>query len=173
MRLIIASLALAVAPLAPAAGQAVGMQVVDTAGGPVGSVVAIKGDTVTVKTDRHEVALPKSSFTPHEGKLLFGMTRAELNAATDQTLAEAAAALQVGAVVRGSAGTPVGTIDAIDEQFVTLKLDDGALIRLPRSGIGPSEQGAIIGFTVEQLRAQVEAATADAGGAQADASGGQ
>ena len=64
------------APLAPAAAQTPGMQVVDTNGGAVGVVTAIKGDLVTVKTDKHEVALPKTSFTVHEGKLLFGMTQA-------------------------------------------------------------------------------------------------
>ena len=59
--------------LAQTAGISVGMQVVDTSGGAVGTVTGINGDVLTVKTDRHEVALPRSSFTPSEGKLLFGM----------------------------------------------------------------------------------------------------
>ena len=58
MRLIIgtfAALALA-APAAPALAQAapaVGMQIVDTAGAPVGTVTAIKGDNLQVKTYKH------------------------------------------------------------------------------------------------------------------------
>ena len=167
MRLIIASIALAAASLAaPATAQSVGMQVVDTAGRPVGSVIAIKGDLLTIKTDRHEVALAKDSFTPHQGKLLFGMTQAELNAATDQSLAEAAAMVQPGAVVKGAAGTPVGTIDSIDAETVTVKLEGGALLRLPRSGIGPGPDGPVIGFTAEQLQAQVTAATQNGAAAQ-------
>jgi hypothetical protein len=89
MRLIlgtITALGLAVAaPLAPAAAQAqaainVGMQVADSAGGAVGSVAAVKGDNLLIKTDKHEVLLPKTSFSVSEGKLLFGMTQAQLNA---------------------------------------------------------------------------------------------
>jgi preprotein translocase subunit YajC len=168
MRLYIASLALVpvtAALTAPAAavaqaaeGIAVGSQVVDTKGGVVGIVSSIRGDVILVKTDRHEVALPKVSFTPNEGKLLFGMTQAELNAATDATLAAAAANLVPGATVRGSAGAKVGTIDAIDTEFATIKLESGNLVRIPRSGIGANAEGAVIGLTAEQLEQKAEGA---------------
>ena len=46
----------------------------------VGTVTAIKGDNLVIKTDKHEVQLPKSSFTFANGKALFGMTQAQLNA---------------------------------------------------------------------------------------------
>ena len=85
MRLItgtIAAVALAIAaPAAPAFAQSVGMQVVDTAGAPVGTVTAIKGDNIQLKTDKHEALLPKASFTPANGKLLFAMTQAQLDSA--------------------------------------------------------------------------------------------
>lgn len=158
MRLIFASLALASLPLtlaAPAQAQSVGMQVVDTSGGNVGLVSKIDANLVTVRTDRHEVALPKASFTPHEGKLLFGMTQAELNAATDKSLAEAAAALQPGATVKGSAGASVGTIDSIDADFVTIKLESEKLVRIPRAGIAAGAEGAVIGMTAQELAAHV------------------
>ena len=89
-----ASLILAVTvPAASAAAQSVGMAVTDVNGGPVGTVTGVNGDVVTVKTDRLEANLPKASFTPHEGKLLVGMTQAELNAAIEKDRAAAEASL--------------------------------------------------------------------------------
>ena len=134
MRLATASLAFAsmafAVPLAPALAQTAGMQVVDTTGGAVGTVVSVSGDNVVIKTDRHQVALPKTSFTAHEGKLLFGMTQAQLNAETEKSLADAAAAIAAGATVKGSAGSVVGTIDTVDAESVTIKLQSGSLIRV-------------------------------------------
>ena len=121
------------------------MPVVDAKGGAVGTVTGVTGDLVVVKTDRHEVSLPKASFTVDQGKLLFGMTQAELNAATEKSLADAAAALVVGAPVKGTDGATVGTIDAIDAEFATIKLASGKLVRIPRSGLGASADGAVIG----------------------------
>ncbi len=40
-------------------------------------------DMLILKTDKHEVQLPLSSFTANQGKLLFGMTAEQLNAAAD------------------------------------------------------------------------------------------
>jgi preprotein translocase subunit YajC len=154
-----ASLALA-APLSPALGQAaggfvVGTPVTDANGGPVGTVTAVNGDVVTIKTDRLETNLSKSSFAESEGKLLVGMTQAELNAAIEQDKAAAEASLAVGSPVKGSAGTEVGTIEAIDAEFVTLKLALGKSIRIPRAGIAGSAGGALIGLTAAELEAQV------------------
>ena len=146
------SLSLA-APAAPAFAQAAGTQVVDTSGGAVGTVVRVDGDNVVIKTDKHEVALPKTSFTPHEGKLLFGMTQAQLNAATEKSLAEAAAAIAPGATVKGSGGAVLGTIDAVDTEFVTIKLQSGNLVRIPRSGVAAGTGDVVIGLTAEELEA--------------------
>ena len=69
MRLILGTFAaLGIALAAPAAAQSVGMQIVDTAGAPVGTVTAIQGDNLQVKTDKHEVLVPKASFTLNGGK---------------------------------------------------------------------------------------------------------
>jgi len=130
LSLAVAGLALAI----PAAAQTPGMQVVDTKGAAVGVVTGIKGDLVMVKTDKHEVALPKTSFTPDKGKLLFGMTQAELNAATEKSLAEAAAAVAPGATVKGTGGATIGTVDAVDTEFVTLKLQSGRTRAHPAFG---------------------------------------
>ena len=151
----IAAISLAfAAPAAPALAQAAGTQVVDTGGGAVGTVVRVDGDNIVIKTDKHEVALPKTSFTPHEGKLLFGMTQAQLNAATEKSLAEAAAAIAPGATVTGSGGAVLGTIDAVDTEFVTIKLQSGTMVRIPRSGVAAGNGEVVIGLTAEELEAQ-------------------
>ena len=120
-----------------------------------GVVTAVNGDVVTIKTDRLETNLSKSSFAQSEGKLLVGMTQAELNATIEKDKAAAEASLAVGAPVKGSAGTEVGTIEAIDAEFVTLKLASGKSIRIPRAGIAGSATGAVIGLTAAELEAQV------------------
>jgi len=155
-----ASLALA-APLSPALGQAaggfaVGTQVTDANGGPVGTVTAVNGDIVTIKTDKFETNLSKSSFAQSDGKLLVGMTQAELNAAIEQDKAAADASLAVGAPVNDGAGAPAGTIEAIDAEFVTLKLASGKSVRLPRNAIAGSANGAVIGITAAELEAQAK-----------------
>lgn len=152
------------APLTTAAsaqaGISPGMQIVDQSGNPVGTVTAVSGADLTVKTDRHEIRLPAASFTPNEGKLLFAMTRDQLNAETDAALAEANAAVAVGAEVRDSAGAVAGTIDALDDSTVTLKLASGDLVRLPRSGVAGSQDGAVLGVTNSELQAMAAEASA-------------
>ena len=166
MRLAIASLAFVsmtfVVPLAPSVAQTAGMQVVDTGGGSVGTVVRVDGDNVVIKTDKHQVALPKTSFTTHEGKLLFGMTQAQLNAETEKSLAEAEASIAAGATVKGTAGAVVGTIDAVDSESVTIKLQSGSLFRVPRSGVAAGGDGVVVGLTAEELDAQVSASATPA-----------
>jgi preprotein translocase subunit YajC len=150
----IASVALALAiPSAAAFAQTAGMQVVDTSGGAVGTVVGVDGENVVIKTDKHEVALPKTSFTAHEGRLLFGMTQAQLNAATEKSLAEAAAAIAPGATVKGSGGSVVGTIDAVDTETVTIKLASGSLVRVPKTGVAAGNGEVVVGLTAQELEA--------------------
>lgn len=155
LRLLAATAALALAAPVAAVAQAPaivpGTQVVDTAGNPVGNVTSVKGGQVVVKTDRLEVALPASSFTPNEGKLLFALTQAQLNQQTEAALAEANAKLVAGTNVYGQSGTLAGTIDAIDAETVTIKLTSGKLVRLPRNGIAPNDKGAVLGISAAEL----------------------
>ena len=156
-------LALAV-PVLPAAAQAqasitVGMQVTDASGGPVGTVTAIQGDNLLVKTDKHEALLAKGSFTPANGKLLFGMTQAQLNAEIEKGLAAADAAVVAGATVKGSDGTTVGTIDTATAESVTIALASGQKVQLSRNSVrGNADGTVVIGLTAAQLEAQVQAA---------------
>jgi hypothetical protein len=154
------SLALAL-PGAPAVAQAtasisVGMQVTDANGGPVGTVTAIQGDNLVVKTDKHEALLGKGSFTPANGKLLFGMTQAQLNAEVEKGLAAAQATVAQGATVKGANGKVLGTIDTVDAESVTMKLPSGQLIKMPRQSVRGNVDGTVTsGLTSEQLEAQV------------------
>lgn len=147
-----AALAL-VTPAAVAQSPAIvpGTQVVDTAGNPVGTIFSVKGDQLVVETDKLKVSLPANSFTPSEGKLLFALTRDQLNQQTEAALAEANAKLAAGANVYGQSGALAGTIDAIDADFVTLKLTSGKLVRLPRNGIAASDKGAVLGVSAAEL----------------------
>ena len=161
MRLLVAltSAMIAIAPLAPAAAQqadgfAVGAQVLDTAGNPVGTVSAVNGDVVTVKTDKLDANLAKGSFAQQDGKLFVGLTQAELNAAVEKDKAAAEASLAVGKPIKDSAGTEVGAIEAIDAEFVTLKLKSGKSVRVPRSGVAGGANGAVVGARAADIEAQ-------------------
>jgi len=147
-----ASLGAIPAAAATAAEVKPGMQVVDTAGGSVGTVTAVKGDSLVLKTDKHEVQLPLTAFTASEGKLLFGMTAAELNAATDKAMAEASAAIAVGAQVYGREGAVAGQIEAVEAELITIKLTTGESIRLPRSAVGAGPNGVVLGLSAEELK---------------------
>ena len=155
MRLFVAFASAALALAAPAHAQAdgftVGAQVLDPSGNSVGTITAVNGDVVTVKTDKVDATLGKGSFAQQDGKLYIGNTQAELNALVEQTNAAAAASLAVGAPVKDSGGAAVGSIEAIDAEFVTLKLASGKSVRIPRSGIAGSANGAVVGLTAADL----------------------
>jgi hypothetical protein len=163
MRLILGTFAafgLAVAASSPACAQAVGMQVVDAAGGAVGTVTAIQGDNIQIKTDKHDALLPKRSFTLVNGKLLFGMTQAQLDQKIEEADAAAAKAVVTGATVKGSGGTPVGTIDTVAAGNVTIALTSGKKLQMPLSGVRGSPDGTVVvGYTAEQLDALVNGAS--------------
>ena len=151
---------IAAAPVAAAAAQAaaaisVGMPVVDVSGAPVGVIASRKGDSVMLKTDLYEIPLGVGSFTVQDGKAYFGMTRAQANAEYEKLQAAAKASLAPGAPVKGLAGTKIGTIASIDETSVTLKLESGQSVILPRSGIAGGPDGAVVGITAEDLARKV------------------
>jgi hypothetical protein len=81
-----AFIAVAEPAMAQAPEIAVGAVIKDMAGAEVGTVTAIDGAAVLVKTDRHEVQVPVASMAPHDGAFLIMMSREQLNAAVDQML---------------------------------------------------------------------------------------
>jgi preprotein translocase subunit YajC len=157
LRTAAAAALIAAFPASALAQIAAGAGVTDPQGGEVGTVTAVQGDNVVLRTDRHSVALPSASFTAHNGGYLFAMTRDELNAAVDQQRAAAEQAVAEGALIRDTAGQPVGTIVDLDAGFATVDLGGDARVRLPRSALAPTPQGPVIGVTAAELRAQVAA----------------
>lgn len=144
-------------PQRPSAGQPtlrLGATVIDDAGGEVGTIIAISGDTVTLRTDRHEARLPVTAFRPTATTVRFGMTRAELNAAVEAAEARAEAAFAVGSPVRDRNGVTVGTVSGIDAEMVTIRLAAGR-VRVPRDGLRATRQGLAIGATLAELQAAV------------------
>ena len=168
--LILSALAVGLAAASPAAAQtaptpkaavAAGTAVKDTSGGAVGTIARVEGDHVIVKTDKHEVRLPAASFTPVADGLLFGMTQAQLNAEVDKVKSAADAKLAAGAAVTGAAGADVGTIQAVDAEYVTLKLSSGGLVRVPRRAFAGTDKGVVTSLTADELEAAAKGAGAE------------
>jgi hypothetical protein len=150
------------------AGITIGMQVTDASGAPVGQVVGLKGPNLLVKTDKHEAMLPRTSFSVSKGKLLFGMTQAQLDAQIESSLAAAHAAIVAGATVKGAGGAAVGTIESIADGNATIALQDGKKIAVPQTGLRGNADGSVtIGYSAAQLQALVQggAVTGAASGA--------
>ena len=159
--------ALFLTPALAAQSFAVGTAVTDPQGGEVGTIAAVEGDHVVLRTDRHEVRLPASSFTATANGALFGVTRDQLNADVDRMQAQAAQAFAVGTNVVDRNGAAVGTVTALDAESVTVKIGEG-VVRLPRAALAASQQGLIVGATVAELQAAATPAPDSAPTAEAD-----
>lgn len=147
----------AAAPAAAAAAPAVGATVMDTQGGMVGTIAAIEGGNATIDTGTVKAAVPLTSIgTSPKGPTL-AMTKAELEAAAGQSTQAAQAdfksKLVTGAAVYGTGGASLGTISAMDDQYVTLKTAAGKEAKIPVGSFGPGPQGVTIGMTAAQLEA--------------------
>ncbi|MGZ2411457.1 phage tail tube protein FII [Sphingomonas sp. F9_3S_D5_B_2] len=154
-------------PATAAVAQAinVGMQVTDASGAPVGTVIGVNGDNLTVKTDKHQAVLSKGSFTAANGKLLFGMSQAQLNAEIEKGLAAADASVRTGAVVKGAAGTQIGTIESADAEWVTIAVSSTQKLKIPRSGVRGNPDGTVTtGLTADQVQAELQKAATPASG---------
>lgn len=145
------------APVAPA----VGVTVVDTQGGQVGTIEAINGDLATINTGTNKVGFPVASMTAGPNGPIVAVTKAQLDASFAEQVAKGQAILAQKLV----AGTPVktlngamtaGTVKAADGEFVTLTTSAGKDVRLPKSGFSlDAQQNVIIGLTAEQFNAAV------------------
>lgn len=136
----------AMAPVTPAMAQA--LEVVDPNGNTVGTVIAFDAENgmLTVKTDKHEVVLPKSSFTPDGENMLFGMTQAELNAEVEKGLKAIEDSVSVGRDVYDADLQLAGTIEAIGAETVTIRLTNDTVVRVPQNGVTPRAEGAVLGY---------------------------
>jgi preprotein translocase subunit YajC len=131
-----------------------GTPVIDPSGNPVGTIASVGPSFVVLKTDKHEVRLSKESFAFRPKGLMFSMTKDQLNAQVEQSVANLDQLLTPGAMVHDRQRAMVGTIEAVEGDLVTLKLASGAKVRLPKSGFAPGPNGAVVGMTAQQLEAQ-------------------
>ena len=164
MRLITVFTALSVLALsAPAVAQAIapGTQVIDPNGGAVGTVETVQGSNLLFITVIHEALLPKASFTAQEGKLYFGLTQAQLNAAIEESTAAADAAVAAGATVKGAQGNEIGKIESLTDADVVIALPSGKKIQIARKGVRGNADGTVTtGLTAEQVKAATSCAAA-------------
>jgi hypothetical protein len=156
IRNLLVSVAAALAlPLAsPALAQSalrVGATVTDPSGAAVGTIIAINGASLTLRTDRHEVPLPLSSFTATDNAVLFALTQAQLNAAVEEQEARLQRQFAVGTIVKDRNGIELGPVQALDEQTVTIRLSNG-LVRLPRNALAAAPDGLVTGATLAELQ---------------------
>ncbi|OWK31524.1 hypothetical protein [Sphingomonas dokdonensis] len=147
----------ATAPTAPTAtAPTVGGTVYDAQGGMVGTIASTDGTNAVVDTGTVKAAIPLTSFGTGPNGPMLTMTKAELEAAAGQGAAAAAqnfrSQLSAGASVYGVGGASLGTIKAVDGEFVTVTTEKGDA-RLPLGSFGPGPQGVTIGMTAAQLDA--------------------
>ncbi len=153
----------ATAPAASVTPKA-GDQVVDPQGGSVGTIESVSGTNAVIDTGTNKAAVPFSSFAKSDKGLLFGMTKAELDAAASSATADAkadfAAKLASGAPVVDKNGAALGTIEANDGSLVTLARGESK-VKLPVAAFGPTASGT--GVQLGMSAAELDAATKQAG----------
>jgi preprotein translocase subunit YajC len=157
---------------APATGAATGSttptpgaQVHDAQGGPVGSVVSVTPQAITVDTGAHKVGLPPNAVGPDgKGGFVSSLGKAQLDAAYEQQTQQAGAQLDAklvtGATVMTANGAATaGTVKSLDAQYVTLTTDKGD-VKLPRSVFGlDASQNLIVKMTADQFTAALSQVT--------------
>jgi len=144
---------------APAAGAnvTVGASVVDTKGQPVGTIESVNGANAILSTGAAKAAIPVSSFAKGPNGLVVGISKADLEAQVAQ--ATKPREISVGMAVSGPQGAPVGKIEAVTGDMVTVATANSKA-QLPKTAFAQGPNGLVIGMTAEQLDAAAKAATA-------------
>ncbi|MHA6723030.1 hypothetical protein [Sphingomonas sp. RS2018] len=130
----------------------------DTAGGAVGTIEAINGGVAVINTGTAKIGYPLTSMTPGPNGPIVAVTKAQLEAnhaeQSAKTQAELKAKLVAGTPVKSLNGSAqLGTIKAVDAEFVTLTSAKGD-VRLPVTGFSTDAQGGVIvGLTADQFNA--------------------
>ncbi|NIJ07666.1 hypothetical protein FHS31_001262 [Sphingomonas vulcanisoli] len=156
-----------------------GAQVVDASGAPVGTIESVANGIATLSTGTTKAGIPVGSFAQGDGKLVLGLTKAQVDAqgapiaatasatpaGTAATTAAAAttapATIAVGTAVKDQTGATVGTVKAVNGDLITVA-SATASAQLPRKSFAQSGDSLVIGLTA----AQFETAAKAAGGAK-------
>jgi preprotein translocase subunit YajC len=145
--------------VAPSVQIQAGAMVTDTDGGEVGTITSVDGDFVILRTDRHEVRLPATSFATGDDGFVMAMTRAQVNEAVEHELANQGPIAAIGATVQDTSGATVGTITEADDQHATLRLQSNRLVRLPLTAFARGPSGPVIAMSAAELEAAAVGAT--------------
>ena len=147
---------------APAAAPVtVGASVVDTKGQPVGTIESVSGANAVLSTGSAKASIPVSSFAKGPGGLVIGISKADLEAQVAQ--ATKPQQIDVGMEVSGPGGAPVGKIDAVNGDMVTVATAN-TKAQLPKTAFAQGANGLVIGMTAAQLDAAAKAAAASQSG---------
>jgi hypothetical protein len=147
----------AAAPASTAANVTVGASVVDTKGQPVGTIESVNGANAVLSTGTAKAAIPVSSFAKGPNGLVVGISKADLEAQVAQ--ATKPREITVGMAVSGPQGNPVGKVEAVTGDMVTVATANSKA-QLPKTAFAQGPNGLVIGMTAEQLDAAAKAATA-------------
>lgn len=148
----------------PGAGVVTGAKVVDTAGADVGTIESVANGTAVLSTGTAKVSVPIASFAKGPNALVFGMTKADVEAKVAQATS-APVEITVGAVVSDPSGAKVGTVKEVAADGVVVA-SEAAQAKLPKTSFAKGASGLVIAMTP----AQFDAAAKAAGGAKPAAS---
>ena len=149
------------APASAAASVTVGASVVDTKGQSVGTIESVNGANAVLSTGTAKASIPVSSFAKGPNGLVIGISKADLEAQVAQ--ATKPQQIDVGMAVSGPGGAPVGKVDAVSGDMVTVATAKSKA-QLPKTAFAQGANGLVIGMTAEQLDAAAKAATASQSG---------
>jgi hypothetical protein len=148
-------------PAASAASAVVaGANVVDNKGAPVGTIESVNGANAVLSTGTVKASIPVASFGKGPKGLIVGITKADLEAQV--AAASKPANIAAGMSVSGPQGNPVGTVEAVSGDMVTVATAN-AKARLPRSAFAQGANGLVIGMSAAQLEAATKPAEVAAG----------
>lgn len=171
-KLAVAALALSATPALANTDVVAGAAVYGPEGNPVGTIVEVQGGTAILDTGTHKVPLGVDSYGTSDKGLVITATKAQLDGMVAAQIAQANAArdaaLVAGAAVMDAEHAPLGTIEAVEGDKVTLVRagEDGATVVLERDYFGAQDGMLMALMTAAQLDA---AMAANAPAAQADA----
>lgn len=176
MAVVAAALApsVAIAQPAPAANMnsplAAGAVVYDPQGGVVGKVESLAGDNVVLDTGTVKATLPRTAFGSGAKGPSVNATKAQIEELVAASMAKANAALDAalvpGAVVRGAAGTLIGTVKEVSDGQVLIERDAGP-VSLTKAAFAMGPSGLAISLTADELEVAAKGAASSTSSASA------
>ncbi|RPF72354.1 hypothetical protein [Aurantiacibacter spongiae] len=163
-RLAFTAAALATLAAAPVAAQDAGTTIMGNDDAAVGTVLSNDGTTVVIDTGTHQVPLGTAAFAETDGTWTLNTTKAELDTAYGDLMAQQQAALDAalveGAAVATADAMPLGTVESLDEANVVVVTEAGPM-SLERAMFAVGDNG---GLMVLANHADIMAALEQAGG---------